>query len=144
MTTAIPSTALQLRSLVKPEGELEVTLARIPTPVPADDEVLVQLQASPLNPSDLGLLFGAADLGTARFSGTAEQPVLTAQVPPAAMKSMQGRLGQSLPVGNEGAGLVVLAGASPAAQALLGKRVAVIGGGMYAQYRAVPAASRVS
>ena len=141
MKIEIPKEALQLQSLVKLDGELEVRLARLPVPVPAADQVLVQLQAAPLNPSDLGLLFGAADLSTARFSGTAEQPVLTARVPAAAMRSMQARVGQPLPVGNEGAGVVVQAGASPAAQALLGKTVAVLGGAMYSQYRAVPAES---
>ncbi|MGJ7581023.1 zinc-binding dehydrogenase [Variovorax sp. RHLX14] len=141
MTIHIPEEALQLQSLIKETGELEVTLASLPVPVPGDDEVLVRMQAAPINPSDLGLLFGAADLETARYGGTAERPVLTAQVPEAAMKSMKGRLGQALPVGNEGAGLVVRAGKSPAAQALLGKTVALLGGGMYTQYRSVTAES---
>ncbi|QHI97705.1 NADH oxidase [Xylophilus rhododendri] len=139
MADKIPASALQLHSLVKPDGELEVRLAELPVPSPRDHEVLVRVQAAPLNPSDLGLLFGAADLGTARYGGTADRPVLNAQVPETAMKSMQGRLGQSLPVGNEGAGLVVRAGASAAAQALLGKTVALLGGAMYAQYRCVAA-----
>ena len=139
MTTDIPREALQLQSLVKPEGELEVWLVRQPVPEPAEHEVLVRLQAAPLNPSDLGLLFGAADLDSVRYAGTDDAPVLAARVPDSAMPAMRARLGQSLPVGNEGAGLVVAAGASPAAQALLGKTVAVLGGAMYAQYRAVPA-----
>jgi NADPH2:quinone reductase len=66
--------------------------------------------------------------------------VIRAKVPQAAMKAMAGRVGQSMPVGNEGAGVVVAAGASPAAQALLGKTVAAYGGAMYSQYRCVPAA----
>ena len=139
MTTETDRTALQLRSLVTPEGELQVTLASVSIPVPAENEVLVRLQGSPINPSDLGLLFGAADMRTAKVAGTAAQPVVTAQVPQAAMKAMAGRTGQSLPVGNEGAGVVVQAGTSPAAQALLGRTVAVLGGAMYAQYRALPA-----
>jgi len=139
MTIEIPKEALQLQSLVKPNGELDVTLVSVPVPTPGTDEVLVRLQAAPLNPSDLGLLFGAADLNTAIYSGTPTHPLLTARVPEAAMPSMQGRLGQSLPVGNEGAGVVVKAGTSAAAQALLGKTVAVLGGAMYAQYRCVPA-----
>jgi NADPH2:quinone reductase len=138
MTTDTDPTALQLRSLVTPEGELRVTLERVPIPVPADDEVLVRLQGAPINPSDLGLLFGAADLRTVTVAGTAARPVVTARVPEAAMKAMAGRVGQSLPVGNEGAGRVVRAGASPAAQALLGRTVAVLGGATYAQYRALP------
>lgn len=128
---------LQLRSLVKPEGQLEISLAMVPTPAPRADEVVVRVEASPLNPSDIGLLFGAADIATATLAGTSSQPVVTMQVPPAAMKGMAGRVGQPMPVGNEGAGVVVAAGDSAAAQALLGKTVAVLGGAMYSQYRCV-------
>ncbi len=138
MNPSLPSSALQLRSLVRPGGELELSLAEIPVPAPGPDEVLVRIEAAPLNPSDLGLLFGAADMGTARASGAAGRPVITARVPEAAMKAMAGRLGQSMPVGNEGAGVVVAAGTSPAAQALLGTTVAAMGGAMYSQYRCVP------
>src|SRR5690606_25694353 len=92
-----------------------------------------------VNPSDLGLLFGPADLGTLRFSGSDARPVLTARVPERAMRGLARRIGQSMPVGNEGAGVVVAAGESPAAQALLGKTVAAIGGAMYSQYRTVAA-----
>jgi NADPH:quinone reductase-like Zn-dependent oxidoreductase len=137
---SIPTTALQLRSLVRSSGELEVSLHDVPVPDPGADEVLVRIEATPINPSDLGLLFGAADLGTMQTLGTADRPVISARVPDKAMKAMAGRADQSLPVGNEGAGTVVKAGASAAAQALLGKTVAVIGGAMYAQYRCMPAA----
>jgi NADPH2:quinone reductase len=116
MTTALPHSALQLRSLITPAGELQLSLLDVPVPSPGPDEVLLRVEASPLNPSDLGLLFGAADMATARASGTAARPVITATVPPAAMKAMAGRLGQSMPVGNEGAGVVVAAGNSPARQ----------------------------
>lgn len=139
MTTPTENTALQLRSLVKASGELELSLAPVPVPVPAENEVLVRVEASPINPSDIGLLFGAADMSSAVFSRNASGPVVTAPIPERAMKSMAGRLDQSLPVGNEGAGVVVAAGASPAAQALMGKTVAVLAGAMYAQYRCVPA-----
>ena len=139
MTLSTERTALQLRSLIQRRGELEVSLASVPVPRPGLDEVLVRVEASPINPSDLGLLFGAADMSTARLSGTAERPVITARVPEAAMKGMAGRLDASMPVGNEGAGVVVEAGASAAAQALLGKTVAVLGGAMYSQYRCVAA-----
>jgi NADPH:quinone reductase len=135
MSTDHPSMALQLRSLMRGNGELEVSLLSVPVPEPAADEVLVRIQATPINPSDLGLLFGAADMSTAKLSGTAERPVLTARVPDRFMKAMAGRMDQSMPVGNEGAGVVVKAGASASAQALLGKTVAIIGGAMYAQYR---------
>ena len=138
-----PSTSLQLRSLISAQAELTLSLVSIPTPAPATDEVLVRIEATPINPSDIGLLFGAADMATARTfvksSDTTASPVVTAQVPARAMPGMAGRLGQSLPVGNEGAGTVVAAGASPAAQGLLGKKVAVLGGAMYTQYRSVKA-----
>jgi NADPH2:quinone reductase len=133
-------TTLQLRSLIAAEGTLELSLVRTAVPAPEAEQVVVQVEAAPLNPSDQGLLFGAADMATARASGSAEMPVVRAHVPPAAMKAMQPRVGQSLPVGNEGAGRVVEAGSSPAAQALLGRRVAVLGGAMYTQLRTVPAA----
>jgi NADPH2:quinone reductase len=130
---------LQLRSLIRRSGELEVSLAEVSVPEPAADEVLVRIEATPINPSDLGLLFGAADMSRANVSGSAERPLLTAPVPDKAMKAMAGRLDQSMPVGNEGAGVVVQAGSTPAAQALLGRKVALLGGAMYAQYRCIKA-----
>jgi NADPH2:quinone reductase len=139
MTTPFSTTGLQLRSRVTPVGELEISLVQVETPAPAADEVIVRMEATPINPSDIGLLFGAADLNTVKAKGTPGQPVVTAQIPAAAMKSMAGRLDQSLPVGNEGAGVVVAAGSSAAAQALMGKTVAMIGGAMYAQYRSMKA-----
>lgn len=140
MNADVSRTTLQLRSLIKRSGELELSLVEEPVPEPKADEVIVRVEAAPMNPSDLGLLFGAADMKTAKASGTPDRPVITAGVPEAAMKAMAGRLDQSMPVGNEGAGVVVAAGASPAAQALLGKTVAAIGGAMYTQYRSIPAA----
>lgn len=134
----IPTTALQLRSLIKSSSELELSLVDVPTPEPGPDDVLVRIEAAPLNPSDLGLLFGTADLDTLQVIGAGERPVTTAQVPLTAMKSMAPRVDVSMAVGNEGAGVVVRAGASPAAQALMGKTVAVLGGAMYTQYRCVP------
>jgi NADPH:quinone reductase-like Zn-dependent oxidoreductase len=128
-------TGLQLRSLIKKSGELEISLINIPTPEPGPDEVVVRVEATPINPSDLGLLTGAADMTTAKASGTREQPVITAKVPEAGMKGMAARLDESMPVGNEGAGVVIRTGSSDAAKALLGKTVAMIGGAMYAQYR---------
>jgi NADPH2:quinone reductase len=125
---------------VRSSGELELSLASIPVPVAQDHEVVVRVDAAPLNPSDIGLFFGAADLSTAKATGTAAAPVVTANIPEAARKSMAGRVDQSMPVGNEGAGLVIAAGTSAAAQALVGKRVAFLaGGGSYSTVRAVPA-----
>ncbi len=126
---------LQLRSLVKKSGELEISLVNVPTPEPAEDEVVVRVEATPINPSDLGLLMGPADMTNAKVSGTKDQPVITATMPEAAMRMMGARLDQSLPVGNEGAGVVVKTGSSDAAKALMGKTVSIIGGAMYSQYR---------
>ena len=138
MTHAVPESALQLRSLVTAAGELQLSLVDVPVPNPGPDEVLIRIEASPINPSDIGLLFGPADMANAKATGTPQRPVITAPVPAAAMAGLAARLGQSMPVGNEGAGVVVGAGASPQAQALLGKTVAAFGGAMYAQYRCVP------
>jgi NADPH:quinone reductase-like Zn-dependent oxidoreductase len=128
-------TGLQLRSLIKKGGELEISLVDVLTPEPGPDEVVVRVEATPINPSDLGLLVGAADVTTAKASGTREKPIITATVPEAAMRAMAGRLDESMPVGNEGAGVVIKTGSSDAAKALMGRTVAMIGGAMYAQYR---------
>ncbi len=133
-------TGLQLRSLIKKSGELELSLASVPVPEPGPDEVIVRVEASPINPSDLGLLVGAADMTTAKASGTKEQPVVTAKVPEGGMRAMAGRLDESMPVGNEGAGVVIKTGSSDAAKALMGRTVAMIGGAMYAQYRCLKVA----
>ena len=138
MNSKTEKTALQLRSLVKRSGELELSLVRIPVPAPGPDEVLVRIEASPINPSDIGLLFGAADMSAVKVTETADGPVVTAPISDKGMKSMAARVDMSMPVGNEGAGVVVGAGTSDAAQQLMGKTVAVLGGAMYAQYRCVP------
>ena len=130
---------LQLYSLVKDDNTLELSLHEVPTGDPGPDEVIVKIEATPLNPSDLALLFGPADLSTARLAGTSERPVVTADIPAKLMKLVTARVGQSMPVGNEGAGVVVAAGSSDAAQALMGKTVGIAGGEMYAQYRCVKA-----
>lgn len=133
------STYLQLRSLVTAGGELQLSLERAPIPEPAADEVLIRIEAAPINPSDLALLLGPADISTARVGGTADNPTLTATVPPKGMSAIAGRADQSMAVGNEGAGVVVKAGAN--ARGLLGKTVAALGGGMFSQYRVVKAAA---
>ncbi len=139
MSLSEARTALQLRSLVKASGELELSLASVVIPQPSAGEVVVRIEAAPINPSDLGLLTGPADLTTAKLSGAADLPVVTATIPERAMKGLAARVDQSMPVGNEGAGVVVEAGSDPAAQVLLGKTVAVLGGAMYAQYRCLAA-----
>ena len=124
---------LQLRSLVTTDGDLELSLAKVPIPKPAADEILVRIEATPINPSDLGLLIGPADLSTAKVVGDGDDVALSARIAPQFMRMVSGRVGQSLPVGNEGAGVVIEAGAE--AQHLVGKTVAVLGGAMYAHYR---------
>lgn len=138
MNSINKKTSLQLRSLVKNSGELELSLISMPIPDPAANEVLVRIEAAPINPSDIGLLFGAADMSTATASETASGPVVRASILNVAMKSMAARMDISMPAGNEGAGVVVGAGTSEAAQRLMGKTIAVLGGAMYSQYRCVP------
>jgi len=128
-------TARQIRSEINREGRLTLSLATALVSDPGPDEVVVRIEASPINPSDLGLLFGPADMSTAKASGTADAPVVTADVPEKLLRGISARLGQALPVGNEGAGVVVEAGDSDAARALMGKTVSVIGGAMYSEYR---------
>jgi NADPH:quinone reductase len=133
------STNLQLRSLITAGGELQLSLKQSPIPEPADDEILIRLEAAPINPSDLALLLGGADLSTAQAGGTPDKPTLTAKIPPQSMTAVAARVDQSMAIGNEGAGVVVKAGAN--AQALLGKNVAALGGGMFSQYRIIKAAA---
>jgi NADPH:quinone reductase-like Zn-dependent oxidoreductase len=141
MTADLPDTALELRSLVTSQGTLELSLHDVPVPTPAANEVLVRVEAAPINPSDLGLLVANADMATATVAGTPQRPIVTASLGPGAMEALSARLDQSLPVGNEGAGVVVAAGSSEAAQALLGSRVGVAGGAMYTQYRVIDASA---
>jgi NADPH:quinone reductase-like Zn-dependent oxidoreductase len=133
-------TGLQLRSLIRKSGELELSLASVPVAEPGAGEIVVRIEATPINPSDLGLLLGPADIKTLAASGSKDAPVITAKVPEAYLRAVASRLDDSMPVGNEGAGTVVKAGSAPEAQALLGKTVAILGGAMYAQYRTVKAA----
>jgi len=128
---------LQLRSLAKKSGEMELSLVSTSIPKPGADEVIVRIEAAPINPSDLGLLLANADWSQARLSGTAQQPIVTAMLSANAVQAMAARIDLSMPVGNEGSGLVVEGGASQPAQALVGKTVAVLGGAMYSQYRCV-------
>jgi len=139
MSAAIPESTLQLRSLVTDEGTVELSLVRTPLPAPAADEVVVRIEATPINPSDLGLLFGPADIDSAQQLGTADDPRIVVQIGPRFQAALAARLNQSLPVGNEAGGVVIAAGAAPEAQALLGKVVGISGGAMYTEYRVLPA-----
>lgn len=132
-----PRAGLQLRSLATGGGELRLSLVSVPVPQPQPNEVVVRIEAAPLNPSDLGLLLGDADWSAATCAGSGVDTVLHAPLPPKS-QALAGRLDVSMPVGNEGAGVVIGAGSAEAAQALLGRTVAVMGGATYAEYCCVP------
>ncbi|MCF8531766.1 MAG: zinc-binding dehydrogenase [Reyranella sp.] len=135
MSDAKMTSGLQLRSLIGKSGDLELSLAKVDIAEPGPDQVVVKVEATPINPSDLGLLLGPADMASFKSSGSGDGVKVTAKVPAAALPFLSARLGESMPVGNEGAGVVVKAGSSEAAQALKGKTVSMVGGSMYAQYR---------
>src|SRR5258708_9937579 len=113
MPAEIPAEALQLRSLVRADQILELFLDLVPVPEPGPDEVVIRVEAAPLNPSDMGLLFGGADMAAAVASGSAERPVVTAPIPDAPMRGLAGRVGTPVPVRNEGAGTGLAAGGAP-------------------------------
>src|ERR1700709_780946 len=119
MTADLPEQALELRSLVTSQGTLELSLHDVAVPSPAANEVLVRVEASPINPSDLGVLIAGADMSAATVAGTTERPVVTAPLPEGALAGLSARIDTPLPAGNEAAGTVIAAGSSPTAQALL-------------------------
>jgi NADPH2:quinone reductase len=127
-------TNIQLISTISKDNKLTLALQDIEMPQPGADEVVIRIEAAPLNPSDIAVMLSAADMSTATQSGTEQNPIITADVPARFMPAFKTRVGKATPVGNEGAGTVVATGSSPAAQALMGKTVAVIGGGTYRQY----------
>lgn len=141
MAEALPTNSLELRSLVTEQGMLELSLTEVPLPSLNPGEVLVRVEAAPINPSDLGLLLAGADMDSASVDGTPNRPVITARLPEGALRKLAARVGHLLPVGNEGAGTVVAAGRSAEAQALVGRTVAVAGGAMYTQYRVCDASA---
>lgn len=135
----LPTTGLALRSLLLPSAEIELSLTRVPVPALAPDEILVRVEAAPINPSDLGLLFGPVEPRELRAGTNEHGPTLRSSVPRSLMPSLAARVGQALPAGNEGAGVVIGAGSAPAAQALVGRTVALWGGSMYAELRVAEA-----
>ena len=128
----------EIRSTVTGDGNVEISIAKVGIPTPADDEVLIEIYAAPINPSDLALLttFGG-DVSNIKVSGSGDNTIASMSVHPAVMRSMKSRVGQSMPVGNEGAGVVVDAGIN--AKSLIGKTVGLAGGAMYSQYKCAPA-----
>ncbi|UOZ06029.1 zinc-binding dehydrogenase [Amycolatopsis sp. WQ 127309] len=140
MPATLPATSLELRSRVTADGTIELSIAETPVPVPIGNQVLVRVDAAPLNPSDLMLLFAGPNLAGARYSGSGDRPIVTAPLAGGTLRRLAARVGISLPAGSEGAGTVVAAGVDTAAQALLGRTVALAGAGLYAQYRITDAA----
>jgi NADPH2:quinone reductase len=136
---SLPTSYAQLLSTVTSKGELRLALAQVDMPTPGPNEVIIKVEATPINPSDLGVMFGWSTMTEASSSGSGNESVLTAPVSPQGMQIMKARIDQSLPVGNEGAGTVVAAGDGELARSLMDKVVAVMGGGMYAEYRCVDA-----
>lgn len=141
MSGGAPLRGLELRSLVTADGRLELSLRDVDVADPGPNQVVVRMEGAPIHPSDIGLLLGPADLGTLMASGSPDRPMVSATIPPERLTRLRLRIGQSLTVGNEGAGTVIRAGAR--ARHLIGKTLAVVGGGMYAQYRLMSAADCV-
>ena len=136
----LDKTSQEIRSIVTSEGCIEISIARVEKPKPLENEVLIKVEASPINPSDLGLLISfAADLDSLSVSGSGNATVAKMKIHPGLMKAMKSRMGQSMQVGNEGSGVIEDAGAK--AKELIGKTVGAAGGAMYSQYRCVPASS---
>jgi NADPH:quinone reductase-like Zn-dependent oxidoreductase len=132
-------TSKELRTNITGAGKLELSIVSVPMPQPKDGEVLIRVEATPINPSDLGLLLGPADVSTMTITGSGDDAVVSMDIPDAMMPAMAARVDQPLPAGNEGAGVVIAAGAG--AEDMVGKTIGVAGGAMYSQYRCVPAAS---
>ena len=127
----------QIKSKISKEGLLTISIDEVDVPQPSAGEVLIKVQATPINPSDLGLLVGPADISTLEIVEEGSQVQM--KVPEGLIRSVSARFDQNLPVGNEGAGIVEAAGEG--AEHLIGKVVGVAGGAMYSEYRCLPAAS---
>jgi NADPH2:quinone reductase len=136
---ATPTRTLQLHSTVHADSTVSLALVEVDLPQPGPDDVVVRMEAAPINPSDLGVMFARADMRTLVRDTRVAAPAVWARLTPEAMQAAAGRIGLTIPAGNEGGGVVVAAGTSEAAQALLGKVVGIRGGAMYAQYRCIAA-----
>ena len=140
MPTNIPDRGLELRTQVTADATVRLYLEEVDVGQPGPGQVLVRVEAAPINPSDLGLLLAGADPTQVQREGTPDRPVLISPLPPAAFRAMTARVGLSMPAGNEGAGTVVASGPDPESTSLIGRTVAVAGGSMYSQYRLAAAA----
>lgn len=126
----MPTSGKQLFTTLAADGTLTVEIEEVSVPDPTGNQVLVKMEAAPINPSDLAILTGAADLENAVYSNGK----FAATMPEPFNKASKARHGQKLPAGNEGAGTVVAAGDGAMAQGLVGQRVACVPGNAYSQY----------
>ena len=138
MTDALPQTSLQMKSRINADATLDIVMVESAVPAPGPGDVVVKMEAAPINPSDLGVMFSLADVSEASAGEENGHPKLSTAIPSFLLPRMAARVDKALTIGNEGAGTVVAAGASDAAQAMIGKTVAVFGGAMYQQYRTLP------
>jgi NADPH:quinone reductase-like Zn-dependent oxidoreductase len=135
----LPNKYYQMTSTVTNDAQLKMKLVQKDFPIPKPHEVVIRVEASPINPSDQGVMFGWSNMANAYHEGVGPKRVLTAPISDQGMRIMKARIDQNLPVGNEGAGTVVLTGDNPEAKALMGKTVAALSGSMYAEYCCIPA-----
>ena len=135
MSADLPTSALELRSTLTDDGLVTMRIRETEVAAPTDDQVVVRVDAAPINPSDLGMMLAGGDADAALPAGDGVHDAVAVPVTQAAVAAQRARLGKPMPIGNEGGGVVVAAGSSPAAQALLGKTVGFLSGNAYAQYR---------
>lgn len=134
MAIDLPATGLELRSTVGDDATITVALHEHELAAPDDDQVVVRVEAAPVNPSDMGVLFAGGDVSRAE-AVAGELPAVRVPLDPGRMRALAARVGRALPAGNEGAGTVVAAGSSERAQALLGSVVGFLSGNAYAEHR---------
>ena len=135
MDHQLPDHCLELRSTLGDDGTVTLAIRTTEVTAPGDDQVVVRIEAAPINPSDLGMLFAGGDAAAGVAVVDGDLAGVAVPVTPAALGAQAARLGRAMPTGNEGAGVVVAAGSSSAAQALLGRVVGFLSGNSYAQYR---------
>ncbi len=135
MPSDLPATALELRSTLADDGIVTLGIRETDVVAPDEDQVVVRVEAAPINPSDLGMMFAGGDTSAALPAGDGFFDAVGVPLTDAAVAAQRARIDKPMPVGNEGGGIVVAAGSSPRAQALLGKTVGFLSGNAYAQYR---------
>lgn len=124
------TTGKQLFTTLSADGKLTLELSEETFPEPTGNQVLVKMEAAPINPSDLAILTSAADFENAEYA----PGKVVADMPEPFLSGQKGRHGQRLESGNEGAGTVVATGDGDMAKALMGQRVACVPGHAFSQY----------